>query len=205
MQLTLNKAGQASTEMLEVSDVVFAASYNEALIHQVVTSYRNRARQGTKAQKTKAEVSGGGIKPWRQKGTGRARVGSSRSPLWRKGGVIFAAEPRNFENKVNKKMYKAAIRSILSELIRQDRLVVIEDIYFDSPKTKNMIALLQQYGLKDGMIVTQEVGENLYLASRNIPNIQVCEPEYMDPVSLVAYKKLLITREAIKQVEEQLQ
>lgn len=205
MQLTLNKAGQPSSEVLEVSDAVFATHYNEALIHQVVTAYRNRARQGTKAQKTKAEVSGGGIKPWRQKGTGRARVGSSRSPLWRKGGVIFAAQPRTFENKVNKKMYKTAIRSILSELIRQDRVMVIDQFDVAAPKTKDMIAVLKQYGLKDALIVTREVSENLYLASRNVPNVQVCEPEYLDPVSLVAYKKLLITREAMKQVEEQLQ
>jgi len=205
MQLTLNKAGQPSDEMVEVSDAVFSARYNEALIHQVVTAYRNRARQGTKAQKTKAEVSGGGIKPWRQKGTGRARVGSSRSPLWRKGGVIFAAQPRSFENKVNKKMYKSAVCSILSELIRQGRLMVIDHIDVDAPKTKNMVALLKQYSLNDALIVTQEVSENLYLASRNIPNIQVCEPEYLDPLSLVAYKKLLITRDAMKQVEEQLQ
>jgi len=205
MQLTLNKAGQPSDEMVEVSDAVFSARYNEALIHQVVTAYRNRARQGTKAQKTKAEVSGGGIKPWRQKGTGRARVGSSRSPLWRKGGVIFVAQPRSFENKVNKKMYKSAVCSILSELIRQGRLMVIDHIDVDAPKTKNMVALLKQYSLNDALIVTQEVSENLYLASRNIPNIQVCEPEYLDPLSLVAYKKLLITRDAMKQVEEQLQ
>ena len=200
---TLNAKGTAASQ-IEVSDVVFGADYNEPLVHQVVTSFLAGARSGTKAQKSRADVSGGGIKPWRQKGTGRARSGSSRSPLWRKGGVTFAARPRNYEQKVNRKMYRAAMRSILSELIRQDRLIVVDEMTIDVPKTKKMLEHLAQYGFNDGLIVMSELDDNVFLGTRNIPRVQVTLTQYIDPVCLVAYEKIMLTQSALKAIEESL-
>lgn len=194
-----------SKTKLEVNDVVFACDFNEPLIHQVVTSYLNAGRAGTKAQKTRSEVSGGGIKPWRQKGTGRARAGTTRSPIWRKGGVTFAAKPRSYEQKVNKKMYRGAIRSILSELIRMERLMVVESLVLDTPKTKNFIDVLAKLEIKQSvLIITDAVEENLYLASRNLSSVDICDVSAMDPASLVGSETVLVTVAALKQIEEML-
>jgi len=187
-----------------VSDTVFAADYNESLIHQVVTAYMAGGRSGSKAQKTRSEVRGGGIKPWRQKGTGRARAGTSRSPIWRKGGVTFAAKPKSWSQKVNKKMYRGAICSILSELIRKERLVVVDDFAVDSLKTKALLTKLDGLNLNDCLIVTKELDDNLYLAARNLYAVGVCADSDIDPVSLVAYEKMLITTEALKSIEARL-
>lgn len=203
MNLTLNAKGSQG-KGIEVSDAVFSAPYNEALIHQIVTSFLAGARSGTKAQKSRADVSGGGLKPWRQKGTGRARSGSSRSPLWRKGGVTFAARPRNFEQKVNRKMYRAAMCSILSELIRQERLVVVDNLTIEVPKTKKMLEHLAQYGFNDGLIILSELDENVFLGTRNIPHVQVTLSQYIDPVCLIAYEKIMLTESALKAIEESL-
>ncbi len=200
MELTLKDAKGA----LEVSDTTFGREFNEALVHQVVVAFGAGARQGTKAQKTRAEVRGGGKKPWRQKGTGRARAGTIRSPIWVGGGRAFAAKPRDFEQKVNKKMYRSAIQSILSELVRQERLIVVETFGVETPKTKELLAKLNEYGLTDVLIVTPEVDENLFLASRNLYKVDVRDVQGIDPVSLIAFDKVLITVEAIKQLEEAL-
>ncbi|MFT6086530.1 MAG: large subunit ribosomal protein L4 [Glaciecola sp.] len=200
MELTLKDAKGA----LEVSDTTFGREFNEALVHQVVVAFGAGARQGTKAQKTRAEVRGGGKKPWRQKGTGRARAGTIRSPIWVGGGRAFAAKPRDFEQKVNKKMYRGAIQSILSELVRQERLIVVEKFGVETPKTKELLAKLNEYGLTDVLIVTPEVDENLFLASRNLYKVDVRDVQGIDPVSLIAFDKVLITAEAIKQLEEAL-
>src|SRR5690554_1110661 len=197
MELKTN-TGSAVT----ISDATFGRDFNEALVHQVVTAYMAGARQGTKAQKTRAEVRGGGIKPWRQKGTGRARAGSSSSPIWRSGGVTFAAKPRNFEQKVNKKMYRAAMQSILSELIRQERLVVADTFAVESHKTKEFVAKLKEFELSDVLIISDEVNENLYLAARNVPHVGITEASSIDPVSLIAFEKVLVTLPALKQLEE---
>ncbi len=189
---------------VSVSDEAFTADYNEALIHQVVTAYMSAARAGTAAQKNRSDVSGGGAKPWRQKGTGRARAGTSRSPIWRSGGVTFAARPRNYEQKVNRKMYRAAMRSILSELIRQERLTVVSDLAIETPKTKALNSALGGMGLDNVLIISGEVDENLYLAARNIPNVGVVDVTAMDPVSLVSYGNVLMTESALKQIEESL-
>ena len=161
-------------------------------------------RQGTQKQKTRGEVSGGGIKPWKQKGTGRARAGSIRSPLWRKGGVIFAARPRSYEQKINRKMYQAAVQTILSELVRSKRLIVVDRFDVEQPKTKMLKQSLDGLSLSDVLIVTNEVSENLYLAARNLPYVDVRDIEHIDPVSFIAYDKILVTVEALKQIEEQL-
>ncbi|MDG1467628.1 MAG: 50S ribosomal protein L4 [Glaciecola sp.] len=200
MELTLKDANS----ILEVSDATFGLEFNEALVHQVVVAFGAGARQGTKAQKTRAEVRGGGKKPWNQKGTGRARAGTIRSPIWVGGGRAFAAKPRSFEQKVNKKMYRGAIRSILSELIRQDRLIVVEKFGVDAPKTKALLAQLSTYDLTDVLIVTPEVDENLFLASRNLYKVDVRDVQGIDPVSLIAFEKVLITADALKQLEEAL-
>lgn len=200
MELTLKDANS----VLEVSDATFGLEFNEALVHQVVVAFGAGARQGTKAQKTRAEVRGGGKKPWNQKGTGRARAGTIRSPIWVGGGRAFAAKPRSFEQKVNKKMYRGAIRSILSELIRQDRLIVVEKFGVDAPKTKALLAQLSTYDLTDVLIVTPEVDENLFLASRNLYKVDVRDVQGIDPVSLIAFEKVLITADAMKQIEEAL-
>src|SRR5690554_6872470 len=180
MELKTN-TGSAVT----ISDATFGRDFNEALVHQVVTAYMAGGRQGTKAQKTRSEVSGGGIKPWRQKGTGRARAGSSNSPIWRSGGVTFAAKPRSFEQKVNKKMYRAAMQAILSELVRQDRLIVADSFAVESHKTKDFVAKLNELELNNVLIVADEVSENLYLAARNVPHVGLTEATAIDPVSLI--------------------
>ncbi len=197
MQLNVNGA-----QSIEVNNNVFDAKYNETLIHQAVVAFMAGARQGTRAQKTRAEVSGGGKKPWRQKGTGRARAGSTRSPIWRSGGTTFAAKPQDHSQKINRKMYRAAIRSIFSELVRTDRLLVVESFAVDAPKTKELITKLQSLDLKDVLIVTDTFDTNLWLAARNLPNVDYIEANNSDPVSLIAYEKVLITVPAIKKIEE---
>ena len=189
---------------VELSDTAFGREFNEALVHQVVTAYLAGARQGTRAQKTRAEVSGGGIKPWRQKGTGRARAGSIRSPIWRSGGRAFAAKPQDWSQKVNRKMYRGAMQCILAELIRQERLILVEELSVSGPKTKELIAKLNELGAPRALIVTKEVDENLYLAARNIPHVNVLGTNEVDPVSLIAYDKVIMSVEAAKQFEEAL-
>jgi large subunit ribosomal protein L4 len=200
MELTLKDANSA----LEVSEATFGREFNEALVHQVVVAYSAGARQGSKAQKTRSEVRGGGKKPWRQKGTGRARAGTIRSPIWVGGGRAFAAKPRSFEQKVNKKMYRGAIKSILSELVRQERLIVVEKFGVEAPKTKELLNKLNGLNLNDVLIVTSEVDENLFLASRNLYKVDVRDVQGIDPVSLIAFENVLITADAIKQLEESL-
>ncbi|MFP8966409.1 50S ribosomal protein L4 [Pokkaliibacter sp. CJK22405] len=198
MNLTI--AGAQGT--VEVSELTFGKDFNEALVHQVVTAFLAGARQGSKASLSRSEVSGGGIKPWRQKGTGRARSGTSNSPIWRSGGVTFAHSPRNYEQKVNKKMYRAAIRCILSELVRQERLVVVEDLKVETPKTKAFVAQLENLGLNDVLVVSDNVEQNLYLAARNLPHVDVRDVAGIDPVSLVGHQKVLVTVAALKKFEE---
>ena len=198
MELVLKDAQSA----LEVSDSTFGREFNEALVHQVVVAYGAGARQGTRAQKTRSEVSGGGKKPWRQKGTGRARAGTIRSPIWRSGGVTFAAKPQDHSQKVNKKMYRGAIKSILSELVRQERLIVVEKFAVEAPKTKELIAKLNEFELNDVLIITTEVEENLFLAARNLFKVDVRDVQGIDPVSLIAFEKVLMTADAVKELEE---
>ena len=200
MELVLKDAQSA----LQVSETTFGREFNEALVHQVVVAYAAAARQGTRAQKTRSEVSGGGKKPWRQKGTGRARAGTIRSPIWRGGGVTFAAKPQDHSQKVNRKMYRGAIQSILSELGRQERLVVVEKFGVEAPKTKELLTKLQALDLKDVLIVTPEVEENLFLAARNLYKVDVRDVTGIDPVSLIAFDKVLMTADAVKQIEEML-
>ena len=202
MQLALAEPGNASAGSVEVSDAAFGKDYNEDLVYQVVTAYMAKARQGTRAQKTRSEVSGGGAKPWRQKGTGRARAGTIRSPIWRTGGVTFAAKPQDFSQKVNRKMYRAAMRAILSELARQERLVVVESFALEAPKTKALIAKLADYGLAGALIVTEDVDTNLYLSSRNLHKTDVRDVHSADPVSLLAFEKVIITVAALKKFNE---
>lgn len=204
MQLNIAKPGNAAAGTVEVSDVAFAREFNEDLIHQVVTSFMSTARQGTRAQKTRAEVSGGGKKPWRQKGTGRARAGTSSSPIWRTGGITFAAKPQDHSKKVNRKMYRAALRCILSELARQDRLVVVEELSLEQPKTKLLVKTLADYGLENALLVSDEVSENLYLAARNLHKVDVRDVNGVDPVALVASEKVVVTVPALKKFEEML-
>lgn len=200
--MNLNVANGAEVNL---SDESFAADFNQDLVHQVVVAYMANGRQATKARKTRSEVSGGGKKPWRQKGSGRARAGSIRSPLWRSGGVTFGSSRPNFQQKINKKMYRAAVRSIVSELIRQERLIAVENFVVEAPKTKELVARLAEYDLSNRLlIVTEDLQENLFLASRNIPNVEVVESSYIDPVSLVASEKVIITVAALKQLEERL-
>jgi large subunit ribosomal protein L4 len=190
---------------LQVSDAAFGQRFNEALVHQVVTAYRNAGRAGTKAQKTRAEVRGGGKKPWAQKGTGQARAGSSRSPIWVGGGRAFAAKPRSFEQKVNRKMYRGAITSMLSELARTDRLLVANDIPLEAPKTKLLLTQLNQWKLSNVLIVVEALDEKLFLAARNLPHVEVLEVSRLNPVSLASYDKVLATVGAVKMIEERLQ
>ncbi len=203
MDLNVHALGGAGGSM-QVSDAVFGADFKEALIHQVVTAYLAGARAGTKAQKTRSQVSGGGKKPWRQKGTGRARSGTTRSPIWRKGGVTFAAVPRSYEQKVNRKMYRGALRSILSELLRQDRLIVVDDFAVAEPKTKALLAKLGELGANDALIVVDQPDENLYLAGRNLYAVDVRDVAELDPVSLVAFDKVILSKGAVQKLEERL-
>lgn len=199
----ITSAGQSAN--ISVSDAAFAVPYNETLVHQVVTAYLAAARQGTKAQKTRAEVRGGGKKPWKQKGTGRARAGTIRSPLWRGGGVTFAAKPRDFSQKVNKRMYRVAMRSIFSELIRQNRLVVVEDFKMAQPKTKEVVAKLTALTLSNALLIIESEDNNLQLAVRNIPHIDICLAAHVNPVHLLRFEKVMATEAAIKQIEGRLQ
>ena len=194
----------ADAGSVELADRTFAVDYNEPLVHQVVTAYMAGGRRGTKARKSRAEVRGGGAKPWRQKGLGRARAGSIRSPIWRGGGATFAAKPRSFAQKVNRKMYRGAMRSILSELVRRERLLVVEDFALDRPKTKDMVARLSALGLTDVLIVTAEQDDVLALASRNLYRVAVQRSAEVSPVSLLAFDKVLMTVPAVKRIEERL-
>ncbi len=204
MELSIVRPGNSAAGTVSVSDVTFAKEYNEELVHQVVTAYMAGARQGTRAQKNRAAVRGGGKKPWRQKGTGRARAGTIRSPIWRGGGVTFAAQPQDHSQKVNRKMYRAAMRSIMSELARQDRLIVVESIELEAPKTKLLAKQLEEYGVDNVLIIGTEVAENLYLAARNLHKVDVRDVDAVDPVSLVAYDKVMVTVDAVKKFEEML-
>jgi large subunit ribosomal protein L4 len=192
---------QNSKSKVAVSDTVFGAEYNEALVHQVVTAWMNGARAGTKKQKTRAEVRGGGRKPWKQKGTGQARAGTIRSPLWRKGGKIFAAVPRDHSQKVNRKMYRGALRAIVSELARQGHLLVAEDFKVEQPKTKGLVEKLNQLKAGDILIVTDAVDKNLELSARNLPHVAVSDVASLNPVTLLAREKVLVTQAALKKLE----
>jgi large subunit ribosomal protein L4 len=200
--MNLSLAADGGT--VEISETAFAREFNEALVHQVVIAHMAGARQGTRAQKTRAQVRGGGRKPWRQKGTGRARAGTIRSPIWRGGGRIFAATPQDHSQKVNRKMYRGALRCILSELIRQDRLVALESFSVDSPKTRNLLSRLKSLDLTNVLIVAEEIDENLYLAARNLKDVDVLDVAGVDPVSLISHDKVLITVGALRKLEETL-
>ncbi len=203
MELKLINDKGESTANVAVSDELFGRDFNESLIHQVVTAYQANARQGTRAQKGRSDVAKSTRKPWRQKGTGRARAGMASSPLWRGGGKIFPNSPdENFSHKLNKKMYRAGISSILSQLVREGRLAVVEDIKLDSPKTKQLAQKLKSMGLDNVLIITGQADENLYLSARNLPNVLVVEAGYADPVNLVRYAQVLMTRAAVKKMEE---
>jgi len=201
MNLKMVEGGAA----LEVSEAAFGRELNEPLIHQVVTAYRASARSGTKAQKSRADVSGGGRKPWAQKGTGQARAGSNTSPIWVGGGKTFAARPRDFTQKVNRKMYRGAIRSLLSELARQERLVVAPQIALEAPKTKLLAARLKSWSLENVLIVLEAADEKLALAARNLPKVEVIEARALNPLSLLGHEKVLMTVAAVKMIEERLQ
>ena len=199
----MNEAG-AGTE-LSVSDAVFAAAYNEPLVHQVVVAFQAAGRQGTRKQKTRSEVRGGGKKPWRQKGTGQARAGTIRSPLWRGGGKVFPSSPdENFAHKINRKMYRGALRSILSELLRQGRLVTVSEFNMDQPKTKALVEKLKKLDSADVLIVTDTLNNNLALAARNLPDVDVRTVSQADPVTLVRHEKVIMTQSAVKKLEEML-
>lgn len=189
---------------VDVAETAFGAKFNEALVHQVVTAYLAGARAGTKAQKNRAAVRGGGSKPWRQKGTGRARAGTIRSPIWVGGGRTFAAKPRDFSQKVNRKMYRAALRSVFSELVRQDRLVLVESIELDAPKTRLLAGKLKDMKLDNVLLLNEAFDEKLFLAARNLPNVGVCDAASIDPVVLIRFEKVLITLPALKLIEERL-
>ena len=193
-----------SEKAVDVSDEAFAREYNEPLVHQVVTAYLATGRRGTKAQKDRAQVRGGGAKPWRQKGTGRARAGTIRSPIWRSGGRTFAARPRSYKQKVNRKMYRGAMASLLSELIRQERLLLVESFSLDAPKTKALVTKLREMDIPDALIVLEGFDENVYLASRNLPNVGMLEVSAVDPVSLLRYEKTVMTVAALRRLEEKL-
>lgn len=191
-------------QAVEVADRAFAAPWNEALVHQAVTAYFAGGRAGSRAQKSRADVRGGGRKPWRQKGTGRARAGTIRSPIWRGGGVTFAARPRSYDQKLNRKMYRAALRSILSELVREERLTVVASFSLDTPKTRDLAAKLKELGLDDVLIVTGDEDENLALASRNLRRVGTMPAGRIDPVSLIAFSRVLVTEPALRSIEARL-
>ena len=198
----LNEQGQ-SEATVTAPDTIFGREFNEALVHQIVVAYQANARSGNRAQKDRATVKHSTKKPWRQKGTGRARAGMTSSPIWRGGGRAFPSSPEeNFSHKVNKKMYRAGLRSILSQLAREDRIAVVDSFTFDTPKTKLAATKLKEMGLDSVLVITDAVDENTYLATRNLPHVAVVEPRYADPLSLVHYKKVLITKAAIAQFEE---
>lgn len=197
--MKLNVAGGKD---IQVSEATFGRDFSEALVHQVVTAYLAGARSGTKAQKNRSAVSGGGKKPWRQKGTGRARAGTSRGPIWTGGGVTFAASPRDHSQKVNRKMYRGAMQAIFSELVRKDALVVVDEFKIDSPSTKDLITQLSKLGVEKGLIITAEVNESLYLSSRNINGVNVIDVAGIDPVSLVSTDKVIVTVDAVARIQE---
>lgn len=199
MELQLQGSGS-----VKVSEGTFGQEFKESLVHQVVTACLSGARAGTAQQKSRSQVRGGGIKPWRQKGTGRARAGTIRSPIWRGGGRTFAASPRDYAQKINRKMYRAAMRSILSELVRQERLLAIDTFAVDAPKTRELVGKLNELGLGNVLIVTLEADDNLYLAARNLPGVAVCDVASADPVSLIGFDKVLMTKAAIEKIEERL-
>ena len=192
------------TGSVDVAEATFGADFNEALVHQVVTAYLAGGRAGTKAQKNRSAVRGGGAKPWRQKGTGRARAGTIRSPIWVGGGRAFAAQPRSYDQKVNKKMYRAALRSVLSELVRQDRLVVVKELELEAPKTKMLATKLKELDLDSVLILNEAFDEKIYLAARNLPNVGICDAAAIDPVVLIRFEKVLVTLPALKLIEERL-
>ena len=200
----MNLSLAADGGSVELSDAAFCREFNEALVHQVVVAHMSGARQGSRAHKSRSDVSGGGRKPWRQKGTGRARAGTIRSPIWRSGGVTFAARPQDHSVKVNRKMYRGALRCIVSELIRQERIVAVESFSIDNPKTKTLLAELKTLDLTSVLIVTEEVDQNLYLASRNLHDVDTRDVQGIDPVSLISHDKVLVTVGALKQLEEAL-
>jgi len=204
VELNVCKPGSSEVATVSVSDEAFGREYNEDLVHQVVTAYMAGARQGTRAQKNRAAVNGGGKKPWRQKGTGRARAGTTRSPIWRSGGVTFAAKPQDHSQKVNRKMYRAAMQTIMSELARQDRLMVVESLDLEAPKTRLLLQRLGQYGVDNVLIVSAEVDENLYLAARNLHKVDVSDVDGIDPLSLIGHDKVMVTVGAVKKFEEML-
>jgi large subunit ribosomal protein L4 len=189
---------------VDVAESAFGAEFNEALVHQVVTAFLAGARAGTKAQKNRSRVSGGGAKPWRQKGTGRARAGTIRSPIWVGGGRTFAAQPRDHSQKVNKKMYRAALRSVFSELVRQDRLIITDSITMEAPKTRELAGRLKKLGLDNVLIVNEAFDEKVFLSARNLPNVGICDAAAIDPVVLMRFEKVLITLPALKLIEERL-
>ena len=199
MELQLHGSGS-----VKVSDETFGQDFKESLVHQVVTACLAGMRAGTTQQKTRSQVNGGGVKPWRQKGTGRARAGTIRSPIWRGGGKAFAATPRNYAQKVNRKMYRAALRSILSELVRQERLVAVDAFAVDTPKTRELVGKLGELGLENVLIVTEAPDDNLYLAARNLPHVAICDADGADPVSLIGFDKVLMTTAALQKIEERL-
>lgn len=200
----MNLSLATSGDSLELSDVAFGREFNESLVHQVVVAYMAGGRSGSRAQKNRAEVRGGGRKPWRQKGTGRARSGTIRSPIWRGGGRAFPARPQDHSHKVNRKMYRGALRCIFSELIRQDRLIAIQEFNVDSPKTKALLTKLQDLELDNVLIVANDVDQNLYLAARNLKDVDVRDASGVDPVSLISHEKVLVTVDALKSFEEAL-
>ncbi len=206
MELSLTTAtGKASTKKVEVSDATFGREFNESLVHQAVVAYMATGRQGSKAQKSRSEVSGGGKKPFRQKGTGRARAGTIRSPIWRTGGVTFAAKPRDYSQKLNKKMYAGAMKSILSELVRQDRLILVDDFDMKTPKTKELFSKLQGLGvISNVLLVVNDLSEALFMSARNLPHLGICDVSVIDPVNLLRFEKVVMTVSAVKQIEEKL-
>ncbi|MCH9694466.1 MAG: 50S ribosomal protein L4 [Gammaproteobacteria bacterium] len=199
MKLKLQDKGS-----VDVAEAAFGAEFNEALVHQVVTAYLAGARAGTKAQKNRSAVRGGGAKPWNQKGTGRARAGTTRGPIWVGGGRTFAAQPRSYDQKVNKKMYRAALRSVFSELIRQDRLVIVNELALEAPKTKLLATKLKEFDLDSVLVLNEAFDEKLFLAARNLPNVGICDVASMDPVVLIRFEKVLVTLPALKLIEERL-
>lgn len=197
--------GKDKTKKIDVSDKIFACDFNEALVHQVVTSYLATGRSGSKAQKSRSEVRGGGKKPWRQKGTGRARAGTSRSPIWRSGGVTFAAKPRDFSQKVNRKVYRNAIALIFSELMRKDRLIVTDTLSMPEIKTKSFLEKISGYDVEEALIITDELDRNLYLSARNLPQFMILDVTSINPVELIRFKNVIITEAAVRKIEEWLQ
>jgi large subunit ribosomal protein L4 len=204
MKLKVLNISTNKSTTTEVADTIFARDYNQSLVHQITTAYMAGGRQGSKAQKNRAAVSGGGKKPWNQKGTGRARAGTSRGPIWRSGGVTFAAQPRSYAQKVNKKMYKGAISVIFSELARTDRLKVVNDFDVQEAKTKNITGILKALDVTDALLMTVELNENLYLSARNLYHVGVCDTQSIDPVSLIGYKNVVVTEAALKKIEAML-